>query len=56
MQAFHDRTEAVVPGRSPEEITAELEEKLTSLLGTPQLPWEAATGLASVERRVYKKL
>ena len=27
--------EAVVPERSPEEIAAELEEKLTSLLGTP---------------------
>ena len=32
---FTDRIEAVVPERSPEEITAELEEKLTSLLGTP---------------------
>ena len=32
---FTERIEAVVPGRSPEEITAELEEKLTSLLGTP---------------------
>ena len=30
-----ERIEAVVPERSPEEITAELEEKLTSLLGTP---------------------
>ena len=32
---FTERIEAVVPERSPEEITAELEEKLTSLLGTP---------------------
>ena len=32
---FTDRIEAVVPERSPEEIAAELEEKLTSLLGTP---------------------
>ena len=32
---FTDRIEAVVPERSSEEITAELEEKLTSLLGTP---------------------
>ena len=32
---FTDRIEAVVPERSPVEITAELEEKLTSLLGTP---------------------
>jgi len=32
---FTDRIEAVVPERSPEEITAELEEKLTNLLGTP---------------------
>jgi hypothetical protein len=35
---FTDRIEAVVPERSPEEITAELEEKLTSLLGTPDHP------------------
>ena len=32
---FTERIEAVVPERSSEEITAELEEKLTSLLGTP---------------------
>ena len=32
---FTERIEAVVPERSVEEITAELEEKLTSLLGTP---------------------
>ena len=32
---FTERIEAVVPERSPEEITAELEEKLTSLLGIP---------------------
>ena len=32
---FTDRIEAVVPERSPEEIAAELEKKLTSLLGTP---------------------
>ncbi|MDC0178506.1 terminase small subunit [Woeseiaceae bacterium] len=32
---FTDRIEAVVPARSTEEIAAELEEKLTSLLGTP---------------------
>ena len=32
---FTERIEAVVPERSPEEITAELVEKLTSLLGTP---------------------
>jgi hypothetical protein len=32
---FTERIEAVVPKRSSEEITAELEEKLTSLLGTP---------------------
>ena len=32
---FTDRIEAVVPERSPEKIAAELEEKLTSLLGTP---------------------
>ena len=32
---FTERIEAVVPERSPEEITAEREEKLTSLLGTP---------------------
>ena len=32
---FTERIEAVVPERSPEEITAELEEKLTSLPGTP---------------------
>ena len=32
---FTERIEAVVPERSSEEIAAELEEKLTSLLGTP---------------------
>ena len=32
---FTDRIEAVAPERSAEEIRAELEEKLTSLLGTP---------------------
>ena len=32
---FTERIEAVAPKRSSEEITAELEEKLTSLLGTP---------------------
>ena len=32
---FTERIEAVVPERSAEEIAAELEEKLTSLLGTP---------------------
>ena len=32
---FTDRIEAVVPARSSEEISAALEEKLTSLLGTP---------------------
>ena len=32
---FTDRIEAVVPERSVEEIQIELEEKLTSLLGTP---------------------
>ena len=32
---FTDRIEAVVTERSAEEITAELEDKLTSLLGTP---------------------
>ena len=32
---FTDRIEAVVPKRSAEEIQIELEEKLTSLLGTP---------------------
>ena len=32
---FTDRIEAVPPERSPEETTAELEEKLTGLLGTP---------------------
>ena len=32
---FTDRIEAVVPERSAEEIQIELEEKLTSLLGTP---------------------
>ena len=32
---FTDRIEAVVPERSAEEIQIQLEEKLTSLLGTP---------------------
>ena len=32
---FTDRIEAVVPERSAAEIQIELEEKLTSLLGTP---------------------
>tara|TARA_B100000809_G_scaffold123541_1_gene121653 strand:+ start:111 stop:302 length:192 start_codon:yes stop_codon:yes gene_type:complete len=32
---FTDRIEAVAPECFSEEITAELEEKLTSLLGTP---------------------
>ena len=32
---FTDRIEAVVPERSAEEIEIQLEEKLTSLLGTP---------------------
>ena len=31
---FTERIEAVVPERSSEEIAAELEKKLTSLLGT----------------------
>ena len=32
---FADRIETVVPERPSEEIRIELEEKLTSLLGTP---------------------